>query len=351
MKPALLLPGLAASSAAVDVIGLISGVLGIVQFGMDHFGGKEKAKSVIKIGVGLDVRGGLDNSGGHLPDVRLWNEDGRFLGGKMDPGNIKSGETQEIKVKHDGNVGQQATYTLFSGNTDAICIAFASITWPDGNEYAWIGDWGKQCGATWYWSSLYIQGTSHMPTCMWIDADGNQPQTGFHLHWPEFVSQDGLLPSDKDVAYFCDNGRPFKYRHDPDPRDMDVSPRFRRGESSAGAETIGFEPSPEGELKHAQTSTIRSSKLRRRNQCFADTLVVDDNLGHSTKELCESETSDGPDFVNIADGNFCRMSDKSLWPLCADFAADNCFDPHTNSLRVDGVVARDQEYKNVITWK
>lgn len=119
---------MAAARAFVEVIGVVSGLLGIVQFGMDNFaGGGDSVNSVIKIAVGLDG-GGLTNAGGDLPDVRLFNEFGEFLGMSADPGFIVDGTTGEIKVRHNGDLGQQATYTLFSANDNAICIGMATIT-------------------------------------------------------------------------------------------------------------------------------------------------------------------------------------------------------------------------------
>lgn len=56
--------------------------------------------------------------------------------------------------------GKQPVYTLFSGNYDAQCIAFATIVWPDmSGHFGWVGDWGSECAggdqsiATWYCES------------------------------------------------------------------------------------------------------------------------------------------------------------------------------------------------------
>ena len=64
-----------------------------------------------------------------LPDVRLWNQAGEFLGMKADPGRVGSGESGEIKVPHyEKDSKQQAPYVLFSANNNAICITYATIT-------------------------------------------------------------------------------------------------------------------------------------------------------------------------------------------------------------------------------
>lgn len=160
------------AAAVIETIGIISGALGIVQFGLDNFAEPETVGSTIRIAVGLDYDGGLNNAGGDLPDVRLFNEAGDFIGMSADPGYVQAGGFSDITIAHSGDSTQQATYTLFSANDDAICIAYAAITWPSGDEYSWIGDWGHKCGGSWYYSNYFISGTDHKPDCLWIDKVG-----------------------------------------------------------------------------------------------------------------------------------------------------------------------------------
>lgn len=135
-------------ASVVAVIGVISGILGIAQFGIDNFGASDAGGSVVKFQVGLDSDGGLSNSGGDIPDIRLFNEVGKFLGGRYDPGFIKDGTTSsDVRVKQKSE--QQATYALFTANDDAICLAYISIVWPDEQKYGWLGSWGRQCGVPW----------------------------------------------------------------------------------------------------------------------------------------------------------------------------------------------------------
>ena len=158
------------ATAAIGAIGFLSEALSIVQFGIDNFAEPETVGSTIRIAVGLDTKGGLSNAGGDLPDVRLWNEAGDFLGMRVDPGEVTSGGFADITIPHDGDSTQQAAYTLFSANDNAICIAYASITWPSGDKYSWIGDWGHMCGYSWYHSNYFVSGTGIKPDCLWIDA-------------------------------------------------------------------------------------------------------------------------------------------------------------------------------------
>ena len=156
------------AAGVFEAIGVISGVLGIIQFAADTFPARNEVSSTVRIAVGLDG-GGLDNAGGDLPEVRLFNEAGDWIGFISDTGTVDSGGFADITVEQDGN-SQQPTYTLFTAKENAICIAYAAITWPSGDEYSWIGDWGRQCGASWYYSNYFISGSNHKPDCMWIDS-------------------------------------------------------------------------------------------------------------------------------------------------------------------------------------
>ncbi|KAF7563673.1 hypothetical protein G7046_g427 [Stylonectria norvegica] len=340
-------------AAILNVIGVVSGLLGIVQFGVDNFGGPDPASSTLKITVGLDVEGGLDNAGGDLPDVRLFNEAGGFLGINNKGDNIVDGTTGEIKVTHQSGEGQQASYALFSANNDAICIAYLSITWSNGDEYGWVADWGRQCGASWYFSNVFVKGSNNKPDCIWIDADGDQPQTGFQVHFPEFVEQDGENTiGDKDTNYFCTAGPPFKYTSDPDPTGITNWVLTKRGERET---THSYSPSRRSNgarmAKTAQHMDYRRSNgTTTGNNKHSHRLVKDNDPGHAVVDLCHSESSSGPDYLNVVHGEFCRMSDKTLWPICSETIQDNCFSNEVDQLIIGGKAARDSPYRDVVDW-
>lgn len=50
--------------------------------------------------------------------------------------------------------------------------------------------------------------------------------------------------------------------------------------------------------------------------------------------LCESPTSYGPDFVALQEGKFCDMETKTLWSLCGDDQAVDCFDTGAHDIRL-----------------
>jgi hypothetical protein len=56
-------------AGVIEVIGVVSGLLGILQFGIDNFVEEPGDGSTFKIAVGLDGTKGLREAGGHLPDV------------------------------------------------------------------------------------------------------------------------------------------------------------------------------------------------------------------------------------------------------------------------------------------
>lgn len=136
-----------AISGVVDVIGVIFGLMDIWSFGKENFAEPDKKGSVVRIQLGLNSPEHLQHAGGDLPDVRLWNEVGGFLGISADPGSIQEGTTKDIHIKQSAE--QQATYGLITANNDAICIATLSIVWPDEQKFGWTGDWAKWCGLDW----------------------------------------------------------------------------------------------------------------------------------------------------------------------------------------------------------
>lgn len=340
----------------VEVIGLISGGLGIIQFGLDNFAPKEETGSVIRISVGLDGNG-LSEAGGDLPDVRLFNDFGEFLGIAADPGSVGPGSTEEIKVTHSD--GQQAAYTLFTANDNAICIATTSITWADGSQYGWLGDWAQECNYDWFHSNVFVSGTSKKPKCMWIDANGDREYTAFQLHWPSFaptVPPNLRSPDSTDsevtevtTSEICSGGPIFNAVKTPDPRGIIFkTPTQRRGLSRF------FRRRPKPPIPTSISANATNSTASRSQPKYRDQIVLDYSPDNSARELCESPTSRGPDFANLAEGLFCRMLDKTLWPLCSDSIIKQCFSVESKQIvtgQVTVLNSPSKKYSKVVTWK
>lgn len=121
------------------------------------------------------------------------------------------------------------------------------------------------------------------------------------------------------------------------PAKYPTSARFRRGPS--------YYPRSNG------TDFPNNSTTPSTNSPHSSRLVISNNAQHTASGLCESESSFGPDFFNPADGTFCRMTDKTLWPVCDNSTAvDNCFHKDLQKLVVNGLATRDTPYDNVLDW-
>ncbi|KAK3897163.1 hypothetical protein C8A05DRAFT_48112 [Staphylotrichum tortipilum] len=348
-----------AAVAAVRVLSVVGTLLKFVPFIADNFAPADKPASTILFTVGLDVAGGLQNAGGDLPDVRLFNEGGEFIGIKVDPGSVGDGSTGTIKVEHNDKNGQQAAYALFSANDDAVCVASISITWPNGDQYGWLGDWGQVCGGSWYFSNVFVKGTDYKPNCLWIDGNGDQPQTGFQIHFPEFVtrSEDPNPTAAGDINYYCNAGPPFKLYTDREPRGITYwvlnSRRGlpRRGTTQAATATSHGPARRDLTTTNTPTNLTTATTAPPPGSRFDNLLVLSAEASHSASQLCGSASSAGPDFAHAGEKLFCRMSDKSLWPFCdvASGVVDECFNVDAQELVVGGKVRRGG-YGRVVNW-
>ncbi|KAI9037483.1 uncharacterized protein KD926_000278 [Aspergillus affinis] len=290
----------------VDAIGVISGILTIVSFASDNFGSGETSGSTFKVAVALDGPNGPTDAGGDLPDVRVWNDVGSFVGMTADPGTVSNGNLGEIKVDHEN----QGVYSLFSANNDAICVAWVTTTWSDdrgGNQYAVSGDYGEACGGTWFESHMYPNADEeYQPKCFWIDKDGDQPQTGFQVRWPAF-SKDEFSEDDTDPSRLC-NDIDFGLRDEEDPNSITHYVQKKR------------------------SNKLRVRQPRRRPQWADSEIVISDAKQHSAKRLCQSDTSMGPDFAHTGEELFCDMEAKMLYAFCTGNDKETCFDLDSQSL-------------------
>lgn len=166
-----------AAFGLMEAFGVFTGGLGIFSFVQHNFIDYTPQGVGYRFAVGLDGAGSwnnpLQNAGGNMPDIRAFNELGDLLGTRInDKTYCASGRTDcdsEVPWVHE-----QPTYTLFTANNDAICLAYATVTFPEGARYAWTGNWAKHCGAPWY-DSLSIAtlslSTLPFPLCfVWFQS-------------------------------------------------------------------------------------------------------------------------------------------------------------------------------------
>lgn len=149
-----------AAANVISVIGTLVSVLGIITSNIPETPDKAKVQYII---ANDDPNGtGLSNAGGDLPDVRMWDETAEFLGANYDGSNCEEGYTT---CTSEVSTQEAVTYTLFSGNDDAICIAWTGISWAGGQKkYGFHpGNWAHGCDAGGYrgdkqkgnWSVLF----------------------------------------------------------------------------------------------------------------------------------------------------------------------------------------------------
>ncbi|KAL4916770.1 hypothetical protein BDW62DRAFT_211739 [Aspergillus aurantiobrunneus] len=324
-------------SGVVEAIGVTAGILGIVQFGMNNFVDTTEPGSTIKVAIALDGEGGgTEDAGGDLPDVRIWNDFGEYKAMTADPGSVGDGTVGTIEIDHD----QQGVYSLFSANNDAICIAWVTTTWSDaagGNKFAVSGDYGEACGGTWYESNMWTDtDQSYQPKCFWIDADGDQPNTGFQVRWPRYASTE-FDEGNTDPASMC-NDIDFGLRTEEDPDNINFWTKKR-------------------DLNHRRMRARRNTRI----PWAAQQLVISESKHHSATKLCESESSMGPDFVHVGENFFCDMENKIKYPLCGGHGGNStvdeaCFELESENLLQPGAqrgahIKRTSPYAKVRDWR
>lgn len=97
-----------------------------------------------------------------------------------------------------------------------------NIVQPDGASRAWVGDFGKLCGQSYYHSNIIVGTEHHKPYCTWIDGDHNNPNifaAAIQIHMEDFIQLDltdnNTVDKTKlDPYSFCElPALLFKYKH------------------------------------------------------------------------------------------------------------------------------------------
>ncbi|THZ29595.1 hypothetical protein D6C89_01929 [Aureobasidium pullulans] len=310
--------------------GVFTGILGTISFLQSNIPSNDGTSSKVRVFVGLDGTQGLTNAGGDAPDIRQFNNNPEFLGAKYDPGHIGSGTYKDIKI---GQSRQQPVYTLLTANNDAICIAYMTTTWPDGSQYAFAGNWGHTCGQDWYYSGVY-QDNKELE-CVWIDGNGDRPVTAFHVKWPEFNENEFATTDSNNIqSKYCDSPNALNFQYGNDPGTI----YYKRD----AADSTRSYPPPVKQL-HQKAPTSRRSIV---DNC----LVKTSRPSQSARTLCESETSSGPNFVNLAEGLYCDMQKKELMPTCTGIPGETCFDVVRLARKVDGIIGDLLNFVDIIDW-
>lgn len=335
------------------VIDGVSATISIVSFIASLFPSSSDTYSALRLGVGLNGGGG-----GNVPFVNLFNANYEFLGRK-DPHSRhcqsngygsttcfdqydKVGDGEFVDIKVDQSSNQQPVYIeLEQVADDGICLAYITHTWPDGNKYGWIGEWGAFCGSDWYESNVIVDSHGTKTKCIWLDRDHSDGQgfLGLHVYMPAFSKDWSNGGSKHPALWYCQRSAVMMAYDDVN----DSRPRKFEEDRSLAEEYASNAPNG--------TKTTGKRQVRKRSTEMASELVVSQHDGHSAVGLCSSDTSFGPDFLSIHEGSFCDMGTKTLWPLCDAETVDKCFDVETKVLK-NGSEAEDRSggYGKVTEW-
>ncbi|ROV94060.1 hypothetical protein VMCG_08232 [Cytospora schulzeri] len=228
-------------------------------------------------------------------------------------------------------------------------LSFSSIT-------------AQTCGIPWYWSNVYRSGpggyVNQIP-CFWL---GRGEVNVLQLHMPTHTRPRqavGANATHEDLwDYFCNRPAILSWHKEMPPRVVDVLEQDlrKRGDKTYASdylERVGDDSersADQGEVYKPPTwgggGDGRKQRLAKRSST-ASPLSVQEGLTveymvaeRSARTLCSSKSSMGPDYVNVPEGLFCRMSDKTLFPLCdfsnAEGLREDCFDVGSQDLVPEG---------------
>ncbi|MCJ1367919.1 hypothetical protein MMC16_007055 [Acarospora aff. strigata] len=318
----------------------------------------------IQIGVGS----GGDATGGNVPHVALWDEKGSRIGQhhpkskeRIEAGQTASFSIASYQTKPKDSTAQPEYIMLSMNDNDAICVTFIYVS-DNRAQWAWYGDLGWKCGADWYPSNQKVGSGTYTPKCVWIDKNHSKGirSQGLSLHMPDFSSTEAMFQ---------------QYIDNPDTL-CKSTPRMKMwGEIWPDSSIPTFQPPLKytatgadedphrviDKTKRQDPKAFRQPKRENSNNRPGH-LVLSNIEGHSAKELCESETSLGADFVSTAEGVYCDMTAKQQWPLCSDSITTSCFDLNRKTMRggnrvlqtrdkATGRIVPDKSYKTVDHWK
>ncbi|KAF2468327.1 uncharacterized protein BDR25DRAFT_203090, partial [Lindgomyces ingoldianus] len=299
-------------------------------------------------------------SGGSIPHVAIWGEDGARISqykGSAN-GHICKGETWQTVVDNYQNGMRPANPSYISvvmQENDAICVAAISVS-GNGQQWTWTGDMAYTCGAQWMESDYTFQGSNVPIRCAWLDADHTNGviANGMSMHIQDFTADPGLVAQyQENTDRLCKNTKRFTFwpgtvpdatipiftppleytrntnENNPDPTAPDMSGSLK--EPDRGKDR-GNRAYPDGtDLKGWSIARkkrhAKDSKSRRGiKQALSETLVVSHFPSHSAREMCEDPMAFSWDFVSVQEGLLCDMTLRKLWPVCTPSLKTECFD-------------------------
>ncbi|TLD21907.1 hypothetical protein PspLS_07746 [Pyricularia sp. CBS 133598] len=371
-----IMPALDPTGLGVLIFAIVALALGISEHPQQPDSHRQTA---FRIHLGLDSMEG-QNLGGHIPDVRVWDERGNFLGAFWgDDHDVPAGDFFDFTIDLDRP--HQPTYSLFSANENDVCVAYITQTLATGERYSWTGQWARTCGKPWYYSSVVYDGYDDL-ACTWLSMHyiDDKSVSGIQLHIHEFKYTDS---NNKSIEYFCAGNPTMKFYMDFDPSEIDRwetrSPKdrnltrgivhvpgktedsrhrsVRRSQKNNGLDP-GQQPPHISRASGPSKPQRPTEDGRRKNRPRSPhgSWLIKSRRGQSASLLCADPSSRGPDFVSYSEGLYCNMETREVLPLCDRAAGPvaGCFDDGVNIVKRSeverGDVLDELGYDKVDEW-
>lgn len=361
----------------LQVLGAAAGLM-IMAFDIASMFQGEKPRDPLTQTTIAIITGSAKNGGGDTPFIHIRDHDGKFLVGMDDhKADIGSGQAKSWPMNNDGYRTGQPAYIYLKArpeqNSD-LCIAGLSLS-SNGASYAWTGDLGWKCGAQWYNSNFAFGGSNHPPKCVWLDADGSGGTIAkaISLHMPDFLGEPGLQAQyEENYDRLCKNEARMTFwpeypKQQPIIKNFIPRPEYTE-DGGLKYPDHGKDRATNGYPDGSNLPWLKKGKTKRHPRDFQDgelpksnnkpdVLTVSHLPGHSARELCESVTSLGPDFLvdNGEEKLFCDMTKKQLFDVCDEHIKTHCFDMETGFMRNVGQKLkhrkRDLSYGDVVPMK
>lgn len=132
-------------AAAINTLGVVSGILGVVSFIQGNIPGSSPQGSTVQVKVGS---AGVETEayGGQIQRIDAFDAGNEYLGGSLNPFNVGRGSTA-ARTMNQGTPDIQTEYVSITAGDDNICLAWVVITQRDGQGagFGWNGDVGERC--------------------------------------------------------------------------------------------------------------------------------------------------------------------------------------------------------------
>lgn len=138
------------ASAAVDVLGAVSGVLGIIGFTGGSASNKDSSVG-IELQIGLpqnpQTKKKLKGAEGRFGNAYVFNSVNERVGSKDIINHyLDRGEAYRFNIDVDG---QSVEYLEVTASQDAVCMSWMAVIGQSAvrdTTYAWFGDFYQYCG-------------------------------------------------------------------------------------------------------------------------------------------------------------------------------------------------------------